>query len=158
MNDDNVMVITVYGHEDIIDKISVATFDSEYRARNYAKQTQIFSEPWVKVHLAKEFQQFSYNELMKKPFAWERLVELNDRQIQRGLRETDSSELCVALQDTTDEIKDIFFRNMSKRAAAMLQDDLSFYGGYPKEEIDRRRIRVAQTFARVNDYCYSDYV
>ena len=61
-------------------------------------------------------------------FTFSDLTELDDRSIQKVLREVDQQELAMALKNSEREVQDKIFRNMSKRAAAMLQEDMEFMG------------------------------
>lgn len=56
------------------------------------------------------------------------LTDLDDRAIQKMLREVDTSDLAVALYDGTDEVKDRVFRNMSKRAQELLKEEIKYLG------------------------------
>jgi hypothetical protein len=56
------------------------------------------------------------------------LAHLDDRAIQKLLRETDSQTLAKALKATHTNVQDAIFRNMSKRAASMLKEDMEYMG------------------------------
>ena len=61
-------------------------------------------------------------------FVFENLTELDDRSIQKFLREIDTQELAIALHGADEEVQNKIFSNMSKRAAAMLKEDIEFMG------------------------------
>jgi flagellar motor switch protein FliG len=61
-------------------------------------------------------------------FVFEDIVMLDDRAIQRVLRETDSQELAKALKVVATAVQDRIFNNISKRAAAMLKEDMEYMG------------------------------
>ncbi|MBR1672371.1 MAG: flagellar motor switch protein FliG, partial [Fretibacterium sp.] len=61
-------------------------------------------------------------EIKKRLFVFEDIMRLDDRSLQRILREVDMKELSLALKGATEELKSKFFKNMSKRAAEMLQE------------------------------------
>ena len=61
-------------------------------------------------------------------FYFDDIVLLDDRAIQKILREVDQLDLAVALKGSDAEIQDKIFRNMSKRAEEMLRDDMEFMG------------------------------
>ncbi len=67
-------------------------------------------------------------EIRKKMFVFEDIVNLDSVGIQRFIREVDNSELSVALKGATDEVKEMIFANMSKRMAEMLREDMDFMG------------------------------
>ena len=56
-------------------------------------------------------------------FCFEDFQYLDDRAIQKVLRDTDMQELAKALRGASTEVQDKIFRNMSQRAAAMLKED-----------------------------------
>jgi len=58
-------------------------------------------------------------------FVFDNLKQVDDRGIQTLLREIASDQLLLALRGADDELKDKIFRNMSKRAAEMLREDLA---------------------------------
>lgn len=56
------------------------------------------------------------------------IVDIDDRSIQKILREVDQIVLSKALKNVDPEVQDKIFRNMSKRAAAMIQEDMEYMG------------------------------
>jgi flagellar motor switch protein FliG len=62
--------------------------------------------------------------ILDKMFVFDNLIDVDDRSIQTLLREIPSDSLLLALRGADDGMKDKFFRNMSKRAADILRDDL----------------------------------
>ena len=63
-----------------------------------------------------------------QPLTFENIATLPDRTIQKLMRELDSQVLAVALKEANDDVQDCFFRNMSKRAAGMIQEDMDYMG------------------------------
>ena len=61
-------------------------------------------------------------------YYFDEIQNLDDRAIQKILREVETRELAMALKDATDEVQDKIFRNMSERAATMLKEDMEFMG------------------------------
>ena len=72
----------------------------------------------------KEIDEDMGNQIQDLMFVFENLKEVDDRGIQSLLREVSSDVLVVALKGADDELKDKIFKNMSKRAAELLRDDL----------------------------------
>ena len=58
-------------------------------------------------------------------FTFDDLMALDDRGIRNLLKEVDSAMLCKALKIADDALKSKFFKNMSQRAAAMLEEDIA---------------------------------
>ena len=63
-------------------------------------------------------------ELQDNMFVFENLIDVDDRGIQTLLREVSTEQLLLALRGADEALKDKIFKNMSKRAAEMLKDDL----------------------------------
>lgn len=63
------------------------------------------------------------------------LTQIDDRSIQRWLREVDQPELAKALKGASKDVQDKVFRNMSRRAAAMLQEDMEYMGPVRKSDV-----------------------
>ncbi len=63
-------------------------------------------------------------ELQDNMFVFENLIDVDDRGIQTLLREVSTEQLLLALRGADETLKDKIFKNMSKRAAEMLKDDL----------------------------------
>ncbi|HEC16222.1 MAG TPA: flagellar motor switch protein FliG [Sedimenticola sp.] len=57
-------------------------------------------------------------------FVFENLIDIDDRGIQTLMREVASEQLLLALRGAEEALKEKIFKNMSKRAAEMLRDDL----------------------------------
>lgn len=69
-------------------------------------------------------------------FVFDNLVDIDDRGIQSLLREVSSENLIVALKGADVEIKEKILKNMSKRAAEMLADDLEAKGPVKVSEVE----------------------
>ena len=63
-------------------------------------------------------------EIQDNMFVFENLIDVDDRGIQTLLREVASDQLLLAMRGADDALKEKIFKNMSKRAAEMLRDDL----------------------------------
>ena len=74
-----------------------------------------------------------------QPITFDNIAALPDRTIQKLMRELDSQVLAVALKEAKDEVQDCFFRNMSKRAAGMIQEDMEYMGPVDKDDIENAR-------------------
>jgi flagellar motor switch protein FliG len=63
------------------------------------------------------------------------LTMMDDRSVQRWLREVSIEDLAKALKGSSEEVKNKVFQNMTKRAAAMLEEDMEFMGPIRKSNI-----------------------
>lgn len=67
-------------------------------------------------------------EIKKRLFMFDDLGSMDDRSLQRVLREIDLKDLGLALKGASEDLRVKFFKNMSKRAADMLKEDMDFMG------------------------------
>ena len=81
-------------------------------------------------------------EIKKRLFVFEDIMRLDDRSLQRILREVDMKELSLALKGATEELKAKFFKNMSKRAAEMLQEDMDYMGPVRVKDVEEAQQKV----------------
>ena len=77
-------------------------------------------------------------------FSFEDFQYLDDRAIQKVLRDTDMQELAKALKGASEDVQDKIFRNMSKRAAAMLQEDMEYMGPIRKSDVLESQKKVIE--------------
>lgn len=91
------------------------------------------------------------DQVNKKLFVFEDIVLLDDRSIQKVLREVDNIELAKALKGVDNEVCDKFFRNMSKRCADMLKEDMEFMGPIKSAARDEAQARINGVVRRLED-------
>lgn len=84
-------------------------------------------------------------------FVFDNLNAVDDRDIQTILREISSESLVLALKGTDDELKDKILRNMSKRAAEMLRDDLEAKGPVRLSEVEGAQKEILSVARRLAD-------
>ena len=89
----------------------------------------------------KEIDEDMGNQIQDLMFVFENLKEVDDRGIQALLREVSSDVLVVALKGADDELKEKIFKNMSKRAAELLRDDLETKPPMRLADVDGRAKR-----------------
>lgn len=75
-------------------------------------------------------------------FVFEDLIHLDDRSIQRLLREIELKDLAMSLKGSNDEVKDKIFRNMSERAAGMLKDDMDYMGPVRAKDVQEKQTYI----------------
>lgn len=90
-------------------------------------------------------------EIRKRMFVFEDIINLDDRAIQKIIREVESKELALALKASSDEVGDRIYKNMSKRAAEMLKEDIEFMGPVRLRDIEEAQQRVVSVIRRLED-------
>jgi flagellar motor switch protein FliG len=74
-------------------------------------------------------------QIKQKMFVFEDLVLVDDRGFQKLLRKVETTELAIALKAASEEVKEKVFRNMSTRAADMLQEEMEDLGPVRMKEV-----------------------
>ena len=91
------------------------------------------------------------DEIRKKMFIFEDILMLDDRAIQRVLREVDNADLEVALKGTNEEVQNAIFNNLSKRLAAMIREDMEFMGPVRMKDVEEAQQKIVNIIRRLED-------
>lgn len=91
------------------------------------------------------------NEIRKRMFVFENITLLDDRSIQRVLREVDGKDLGLALKGAMDEVKERILANMSERAARMLEEDMAALGPVRLKQVEEAQGRIVATIRRLEE-------
>ena len=84
-------------------------------------------------------------------FVFENLIDVDDRGIQTLLREVQQDVLMKALKGTDENLKEKIFKNMSKRAAELLQDDLEAMGPVRVSDVEAAQKEILSIARRLSD-------
>ncbi len=90
-------------------------------------------------------------EIKKKMFVFEDIVLLDDRSIQRVLREIDGQELAKALKSVDIPVQEKIFKNMSKRAASMLKEDMEFLGPTRRKDVEESQQKIVSLIRKLEE-------
>ncbi|ORC34278.1 flagellar motor switch protein FliG [Marispirochaeta aestuarii] len=90
-------------------------------------------------------------EIKKRMFVFEDIVLLDDRAIQKVLREVDTGELAKALRGVEAEVQDKIFRNMSKRAAGMLKEEMEYMGPVRLKDVEETQQKIVSIIRKLED-------
>lgn len=91
------------------------------------------------------------DEIRKLMFVFEDIVKLHDVAIQRVLREVDQKDLAKAMRGSTEEVNNRIFKNMSKRAADMLREEITFMGPVRLRDVEEAQQRIVQIIRRLDE-------
>ena len=81
-------------------------------------------------------------EIKRLMFVFEDIVQIDDRSLQMVLREVDTKDLSLALKATPKEVADKVYKNMSKRAADMLREEIEFMGPVKIRDVEEAQQKV----------------
>ncbi|MFJ1259827.1 flagellar motor switch protein FliG [Cupriavidus sp. CuC1] len=87
--------------------------------------------------------------IIDEMFLFENLLEVDDRGIQRVLKEVATESLIVALKGAPVELRDRFIRNMSTRAGEMLREDLEALGPVRVSQVEAEQKNILQVVRRL---------
>lgn len=90
-------------------------------------------------------------EIKKKMFVFEDIITLDDKSIQKVMRNVDNNDLSKALKSVDAEVQDKIFRNMSKRAAQMLKDDMEFMGPVRLKEVEETQQKIVSIIRKLEE-------
>ena len=76
---------------------------------------------------------------------------LDDRAIQRVLRDVDNNDLAVALKSSNEEVQAAIFNNMSKRLAEMIKEDMEFMGPVRMKDVEEAQQKIVNIIRKLED-------
>lgn len=91
------------------------------------------------------------DEVRKLMFMFDNLSQLDDRSLQRVLRDVDARDLSLALRNASDELRERIFRNLSSRAADMLREDMSVSGRVRMKQVEEAQTRIVAIARRLDE-------
>ena len=90
-------------------------------------------------------------EIRKKMFVFEDILLLDDRAIQRVLRDVDNGDLAIALKSANEEVQNAIFNNLSKRLAVMIKEDMEFMGPVRMKDVEEAQQKIVNVIRRLED-------
>ena len=90
-------------------------------------------------------------EIKNLMFVFEDVMLLDDRSMQRVLKEVDTKELSLALKGASEELQDKFFRNMSSRAAEMIKEEMEYMGPVRLKDVEDVQQRIVDVIRRLEE-------
>jgi flagellar motor switch protein FliG len=91
------------------------------------------------------------DEIRKKMFVFEDILLLDDRAIQRVLRDVDNGDLATALKGSNEEVQNAIFNNLSKRLAAMIKEDMEFMGPVRMKDVEEAQQKIVNVIRKLEE-------
>lgn len=88
-------------------------------------------------------------EIRNLMFVFEDVATLDDRSIREVLKEITNEDLIMALRGAKEEMRDLFFRNMSERAATMIREDLEIMGPTRLSDVEVAQQNIVKVVRRL---------
>jgi flagellar motor switch protein FliG len=90
-------------------------------------------------------------EIRKRMFVFEDIVTLDNRSIQRIVRECENEDLILSMKVSSEEVRDILFKNMSQRMAESFQEEMEVMGPVRLRDVEEAQARIVSIIRRLED-------
>ena len=151
-----IIVLTMYGKDESAESISISLFDkiepyysdSKDNAINYCNNIndlELANNQWIYASIVDENKKI----LLENPVKFDIINTLDDHALQKVLRVVSKIDLAKALQDIDRKTKEKVLRNMSKTAAAMLEEDIELSRNISNKDIKDSRKKVIEVIQRM---------
>lgn len=91
------------------------------------------------------------DEIRKKMFVFEDILLLDDRAIQRVLRDVDNNDLAISLKGSNEQVQNAIFNNLSKRLAVMIKEDMEFMGPVRMKDVEEAQQKIVNIIRKLED-------
>ena len=91
------------------------------------------------------------DEIRKEMFVFEDILLLDDRAIQRVLRDVDNGDLATALKGSNEEVQNAIFNNLSKRLGVMIKEDMEFMGPVRMKDVEEAQQKIVNIIRKLED-------
>jgi len=91
------------------------------------------------------------DDIRKKMFVFEDIRSMDDKSIQRVLREVDNNDLAIALKGSNEEVQELIFGNLSKRLATMIREDMEFMGPVRLKDVEEAQQKIVNIIRKLED-------
>ncbi|MBE3593881.1 MAG: flagellar motor switch protein FliG [Candidatus Carbobacillus altaicus] len=90
-------------------------------------------------------------EIKKRMFVFEDIVLLDDRSVQRVIREVANEDLLLALKAASEDVKALIFKNMSTRMAETFREEMEYMGPVRLRDVEEAQTRIVATIRRLEE-------
>lgn len=90
-------------------------------------------------------------EIRRRMFVFEDILNLDNRAIQRTLRDIDNQDLILALKGASEAVKKKILENMSKRQAEMVSEDMEYMGPVRLRDVEEAQQKIVNIIRKLED-------
>ncbi|EST52563.1 flagellar motor switch protein FliG [Brevibacillus panacihumi W25] len=90
-------------------------------------------------------------EIKKRMFVFEDIATLDNRSIQRVIRDVENADLQLSLKVSSEEVREVIFRNMSKRMADTFKEEMEFMGPVRLRDVEEAQSRIVAIIRRLEE-------
>ncbi|MHA6258706.1 flagellar motor switch protein FliG [Sporosarcina sp. CAU 1771] len=90
-------------------------------------------------------------EIRKRMFVFEDIVTLDNRSIQRVIRDCENEDLILSLKVSSEEVQEILYKNMSQRMAESFKEEIEIMGPVRLRDVEEAQSRIVTIIRRLED-------
>ena len=90
-------------------------------------------------------------DIRDKMFVFENILDMDDRSVQRFVRDLDTKDVVFALKNASEDMKAVFFNNMSKRMADTVREDLEVTSNVRLKDVEEAQQRIVNVIRKLEE-------
>jgi flagellar motor switch protein FliG len=90
-------------------------------------------------------------EIKKRMFVFEDIVNVDNRSIQRIIRDIENADLQLALKVASEEVREAIFKNMSRRMSETFREEMEYMGPVRLRDVEEAQTRIVATIRRLEE-------
>ncbi len=143
--------------EHVVDQIAESTLSQNLASQGGAQLVANIlnkSNNAVAKSMLENIEDKDYNlsvEIKRLMFLFEDIVLIDDKGVQRILRDVDKRDLALALKVSEEKVKNKIFKNMSERAAEVVKEELEFMGPVKLKEVESAQMRIVDVIKQLEE-------
>ena len=91
------------------------------------------------------------DQIRRKMFVFEDILLLDNKSIQRVLRDVDNNDLSISLDNVSEEVQTAIFTNLSKRLASMIKEEMEFMGPVRVKDVEEAQQKIVNIIRKLED-------
>jgi len=91
------------------------------------------------------------SEIKNMMFVFDDLILLDDRSIQRLLKEVETKDLSIALKAASEEVREKIYSNVSERVAVMIKEEMEFLGPMRLSDVEQAQQRIVESVRQLEE-------
>ena len=91
------------------------------------------------------------DQIRRKMFVFEDILLLDNKSIQRVLRDVDNDDLSISLKNVSEEVQTAIFTNLSKRLASMIKEEMEFMGPVRVKDVEEAQQKIVNIIRKLED-------
>lgn len=141
--------------ENVVDRIAEATISQNMAATGGAQIVASILNKSTNAHAKLLLESIEMKnpdlagDIKRRMFLFEDIILVDDKGVQRILREVDKRDLALSMKVAEDKLRTKIFKNMSERAAAVIREELEFMGPVKLKEVEAAQMRIVEIIKRL---------